>query len=62
MGTSMATPVVAGLVAAVKSKMPGANYKKIVDAVLDNGTYHEDLKGLIQTSSVVNVARTLNSL
>lgn len=62
MGTSMATPVVAGLVAAVMSKRPDLNYKQVIETIMSNGTRKEELVGLIQSAQVVNVKQTLDAI
>lgn len=62
MGTSMATPIVSGLAALIKSKKLSLDYKGVVRAILNNGTKLNALKGLVQSESVIDVARSLRSI
>ncbi len=62
MGTSMATPIVAGLAAVLKSAKPGADYQEIRNAILKYGTKMPDLNGLIQSASVIDVNKALKNL
>tara|TARA_Y100000768_G_scaffold388710_1_gene386359 strand:+ start:119 stop:1417 length:1299 start_codon:yes stop_codon:yes gene_type:complete len=61
MGTSMATPLVAGLAALVKTKYPQMNYKQIRDKILNGGKKFAELSGLIGSESVINVGLTLSN-
>lgn len=60
MGTSMATPIVSGLVAAVKSKNSTLSYKRVKEIILNSGVKLEQLSGLIQSSSVINVKNAID--
>ncbi|MBT4722176.1 S8 family serine peptidase, partial [Candidatus Falkowbacteria bacterium] len=62
MGTSMATPVVAGVAAVIKSAKLSLTYKEIKDLILNNGTKKENLVGMVKSSSVVNTLEALNSI
>ncbi len=62
MGTSMATPIVSGLAAVLKSKNLNLSYKVIREAILKGGRHINALEGLIQSSMVVNVAGSLQEL
>jgi subtilisin family serine protease len=62
MGTSMATPIVAGLAAVVKSANKNLSPKEIKDIIMLSGTVNTDLEGLIQSSSVINVKNALNRI
>ena len=59
MGTSMATPVVAGVVALMKTKYPQLNFQQIKAKLLAGGTELAELDGLIKSKSVVNVQKAL---
>ncbi|MCT4643009.1 MAG: S8 family serine peptidase [Bacteriovoracaceae bacterium] len=59
MGTSMATPIVSGLAALIKSKYPNYTYLQIRELILNTGVYSSDLDGFIQSKSVVNVKNAL---
>lgn len=62
MGTSMATPIVAGLAAVIKGARPHLTPKQIKEIILNSAVYEQSLDGLVQSSSVVNVADAINSL
>jgi len=63
-GTSMATPVVAGIAALIKSAKPNLNHNQIVDIIMSSGVDVSSLQGLITSGQVVNaqeaVLRALN--
>ncbi len=61
MGTSMATPLVSGLAALVKTKFPDYNYKQIKEKIMNGGVKLEDLAGLIRSESVIDVGLTLSN-
>ena len=54
MGTSMATPIVSGLAALVKSANPSLTYQQIKDIVVNQGIEVDSLKDKIQSGKVVN--------
>ena len=60
-GTSMATPLVAGLAALVKTKFPQMNYREIREKILNGGKKFAELAGLIGSESVINVGLTLSN-
>lgn len=62
MGTSMSTPLVAGLVALIKSSRPNLDHRTIREIILSNGTNSDALKGLIESSKVINVGNTLRRI
>lgn len=62
MGTSMATPLVAGLIALIKGRNPNMDHKDIRDIILKNGTESQSLYGLIESSKVINVENSLRAL
>lgn len=62
MGTSMATPIVAGAVAVLKSMNQNASYQSIRNALLNHGDQRDALDGLIQSKSVLNIEKAANSL
>ena len=57
----MATPLVAGLAALVKTKYPQMNYKQIREKILNGGKKFAELSGLIGSESVINVGLTLSN-
>lgn len=61
-GTSMATPVVAGMAAVLKGAKSSLSPKQIKELISNSGDYKSNLDGLVQSSSVVNMAQALNSL
>lgn len=61
-GTSMATPIVAGLVALIKSANKALDNNEIKDAIMKHGTHHDSLKGVIKSGQVINVKSTLEAL
>jgi subtilisin family serine protease len=62
MGTSMATPIVSGLAAVIKSANSTLSPKQIKDIIIASGTKLPYLEGLIQSSSVINVENALGQL
>lgn len=61
-GTSMATPLVSGLVALIKSANPNLKHQSIRDLILKNGTHISALDGLIESANVINVNASLQAL
>lgn len=62
MGTSMATPVVSGLAAVIKGARPNLTPKQIKEIISNSGVYEASLNGVVQSSSVINVASAIDSL
>ncbi|MDP7321043.1 MAG: S8 family serine peptidase [Bacteriovoracaceae bacterium] len=62
MGTSMSTPIVAGLAAVIKSANKTTSPKKIRDIILKTGTTIPQLEGLLVSPSVINVQMALKEL
>ena len=58
----MATPIVAGLVALIKSANKALDNNEIKDAIMKHGTHHDSLKGVIKSGQVINVKSTLEAL
>lgn len=64
-GTSMASPMVAGVAALLKSRFPQATMMEIRNAIVNNVEVHNELSESCSSSGVVNVykaAQALNSL
>lgn len=61
MGTSMATPVVAGMAAVLKSKNMN-NYATIKSAIMNTSIPEENLQDLVISGGVVNLQNAFNSL
>jgi subtilisin family serine protease len=53
-GTSMATPIVAGIAALIKDAKPSLNHQQIVNILMGTGVNVPELEGLIQSGQVVN--------
>ncbi len=62
MGTSMATPIVSGLAAVIKSSKNSLSPSQIKNIMMNSGTVLGQLDGLIKSSSVVNVKAAIDSL
>lgn len=60
-GTSMATPVVAGLVALVKSLNPSLSISQVKAKIFNSGEVFSNLQGKVNTGKVINVQNTLDS-
>ncbi len=60
MGTSMATPIVAGLAALIKSKNQDLSPKEIKEIIMNSGSYQSSLNGLIKSSAIIDVQSALN--
>lgn len=54
-GTSMATPIVAGLAALIKDAKPSLNHWQIIDIIMNTGENVNELNGLVKSGQVVNV-------
>lgn len=61
-GTSMATPVVSGIVALVKGLRPGLSPVNIRSHIMKHGKAVSALEGLIKSGQVVNVKEILRTL
>lgn len=61
-GTSMAAPVVSGLIAIVKGLRPSMASVDIRSHIMQNGSFAQGLEGAIQSSRVINVKRAVESL
>lgn len=61
-GTSMATPVVAGLAAVIKSASSGLSPKQIKDIIMESGIKNESLVGNVSSEKVINVKNAINQL
>jgi subtilisin family serine protease len=61
-GTSMATPVVSGMVAAIKSYAPELSMTDIKDLLMETGVYSEFLEDKINSARVAHVGNAINSL
>lgn len=61
-GTSMATPIVAGLAAVIKSKNRNLKPYQIRDIIFKSVTKYDHLKSKLKTGGVINVSSALNRL
>jgi subtilisin family serine protease len=61
-GTSMASPIVAGLVALIKGANPALSHQDIKELIMNNGSNQDALKGVIQSGQVINVQNTLEAI
>ena len=62
MGTSMATPVTAGLAAVVKSMRNNYSPKQIKNHIMNTGTYQNELEDYVFSSKVINVQSAIEAL
>ncbi len=60
-GTSMATPVVSGLVALVKGVNRGLAAAEVIELIMENGTSVPEFDGLIRSRQVVNAGKALEA-
>jgi subtilisin family serine protease len=61
-GTSMATPIVSGLAALIKSKNPNLSHSQIKQLIMSSGTQFESLIDKVRSGQVINVAKTMNAI
>ncbi|MFM7057242.1 MAG: S8 family serine peptidase [Planctomycetota bacterium] len=61
-GTSMASPMVAGAVALLRSLAPTSNYRTIIDAIYLGAEAKPSLAGRVATGARLNVANALQQL
>ncbi|MBI2027653.1 MAG: S8 family serine peptidase [Deltaproteobacteria bacterium] len=61
-GTSMATPIVAGVAAFIKSLKPEITYKELKDIVLNSGDELRSLAGVTLTGRRVNLLKAVEAL
>ncbi len=59
-GTSMATPIVSGLAALIKSDNPNFDHIDIKNIITTRGTTFNDLGQYVKSGQVINVANSLN--
>lgn len=62
MGTSMATPVVAGMAAVLKSKQMSNSYSKIKNALINSSVKESNLQDLVVAGGVVNLKQAFDSI
>jgi subtilisin family serine protease len=62
MGTSMATPVVAGIAALIKAKDMSLTYKEIKEIIFESGISQDNLKNYLVTGKVVNAKNALDRI
>jgi subtilisin family serine protease len=60
-GTSMAAPIVSGLIAAIKSVKPNLTTAQIRQIVLNTGTEHASLDNKVQSGRVINAKRAIEA-
>lgn len=61
-GTSMSTPLVAGLVAIIKGRSPNLSIAQIRAKIFNNGDNYNNLGSRTITGKVINVQKTIQSL
>ena len=61
-GTSMATPVVSGIVAAIKSYAPELSMVEIKNLIKESGVYSQELENKIESSRVANLSMALQAV
>jgi subtilisin family serine protease len=62
MGTSMATPIVSGLAALIKSKASHLKPNQIKSLIMQQGVQYQNLLNKIQSGQVVNARKSLEAL
>ena len=61
-GTSMATPLVAGLAAVIKSENLSLTHTQIKDIILNSGSTFNNLEEFIESGKVINIGQAVNGL
>jgi subtilisin family serine protease len=61
-GTSMSTPLVAGLAAVIKSQSLSLSYSQIKRIIMDSGTTFSELEQFTKSGKVINVGNAVNSI
>lgn len=61
-GTSMATPLVSGLAALIKSSNPNLSSKQIRNIIFSTGKSSNSLQGVTETGKVINVRNAINAI
>lgn len=61
-GTSMATPIVAGMAAVLKSKNPNLSHTQIKEIIMTQGDDIEGLQDKVRSGQVINVSKALGSI
>ena len=62
MGTSMATPVIAGAAAVLKSKNQSLSHEQIKEILLQSSDKYNNLRGLIMSEGVLNLRKALDMI
>lgn len=60
-GTSMATPIVAGIAALVMSENKSLTPEEVRNIIMKSGEYQSNLDGIIKSKSVVDVAKSIEA-
>ncbi len=60
-GTSMATPIVAGLAALIKCANPNLTHMEIKNIIMENGTSFTELNEKVKSGQVINVKKSVTA-
>lgn len=61
-GTSMATPIVSGLAALIRSNRPALSHAQIKNIIMTKGKDIESLHGMIRSGQVINIKTALEAI